>query len=181
MSLEVWRRYEATCGGYDEAYRAEQAEKYFAAVKRVEPRGVVLDAGCGTGLFIEFLAATRLLARVDRLVCLDYSPCMASIAAWRASRMCPGKCLVILANVEHIPLNDRSIDVAYSFTVLDLVEDLDRAVGELLRVARGPVVVSMMKRLPYKDRLLPRARLLAVTRVDVVMELSGGGDGSKAY
>ena len=175
MSLEVWRRYEATCRGYDEAYRAEQMEKYFAAVKRVKPEGVVLDAGCGTGLFIEFLAATGLLSRVEKLVCLDYSPCMASIAAWRASKLCPGKCIVGVANVEHLPLADKTVDVTYSFTVLDLVENLEVAVGELLRVTRGPVVVSMMKRLPYKDSLLQRSRIVAVTRVDVIMEILGEG------
>lgn len=173
MSLEVRERYEAACKGYDELYRAEQAEKYAAALRRVKPSGVVLDAGCGTGLLAEYMSVTGLMDRVDFYICLDYSSCMLDIARWRLSHLCPSKCVAVEGNVESIPLSDGSVDVTYSFTVLDLVEDLDSAVSELLRVTRGPVVVSMMKRLPRKDALLPRARLLATTRVDVILELKG--------
>ncbi|GAB6148277.1 class I SAM-dependent methyltransferase [Stetteria hydrogenophila] len=171
MSLRVRERYEATCGGYDELYRAEQMEKYAAALKRVKPRGVVLDAGCGTGLLAEYMKATGLMDYVDAYICLDYSSCMLGIAKWRLGHLCPSRCVVVEGNVESIPLRDKSVDVTYSFTVLDLVEDLDAAVRELKRVTRGPVVASFMKRLPRKDRLMPRARLLAVTRVDVILEV----------
>jgi len=165
-------RYEATASGYDELYRAEQYEKYAAALARVPPpRGAwVLDAGCGTGLLAEYMRARGLLGRVSVYVCLDYSGAMLSIARWRLSVACPGKCVLVEGNVERLPFADSSFDVVYSFTVLDLVDDLEAAVGELRRVSRGPVVVSMMKRLPYKDRLIAAgARLIAVTSKDVVL------------
>jgi ubiquinone/menaquinone biosynthesis C-methylase UbiE len=175
MSLKIRERYEATCEGYDELYRAEQVEKYAAALKRVKPKGIVLDAGCGTGLLAEYMKSTGLLRLVDLYICLDYSSCMLEIARWRLSHICPSRCIMIEGNVESLPLHDSSVDVTYSFTVLDLVEDLNSAVRELLRVTRGPVVVSMMKRLPHKDILLPKARLLASTRVDVILEISRTG------
>ncbi len=174
MSLKIRERYEATCSGYDELYRAEQIEKYAAALKRVRPRGVILDAGCGTGLLAEYMNSTGLLRMVDVYICLDYSSCMLSIAHWRLSHICPSKCVVIEGNVESIPLSDNSVDITYSFTVLDLVEDLHSAVRELLRVTRGRVVVSMMKKLSHKDVLLTKARLLASTRVDVILEIPRG-------
>nr|MEB3844198.1 hypothetical protein [Desulfurococcales archaeon] len=69
-SHRIREKYEATAQGYDELYRAEQYEKYFAALRRVPPSGRVLDAGCGTGLLIEFLALQGLLHNVEEYVCL---------------------------------------------------------------------------------------------------------------
>ena len=172
MSLKRRERYEAACRSYDETYRAEQAEKYLAALKRVPPRGRVLDAGCGTGLLAEYMRGLGYLDSVDLYVCLDYSSCMLSIASWRLGHVCPARCQLVEGNVEALPFPDSYFDVVYSFTVLDLVEDLDAAVSELTRVSRGPVVVSMMKKLPYKDRLLPRAQLLGVTSADVVLRIA---------
>lgn len=169
--LKIRERYEATCQGYDELYRSEQFEKYFVALKKVPPRGRILDAGCGTGLLMEYMATTGLLSNVYEYACLDYSPCMASIAAWRAKVLCPGRCHIVVATVDSIPFQSSYFDVVYSFTVLDLVDDLEASVSELLRVSRGPVVVSMMKSLPYKDRILPMSELLGVTSKDVVMKL----------
>ena len=165
----IRERYEATATGYDELYRAEQYEKYAAALPRVPPRGVVLDAGCGTGLLAEYMRARGYLEGVDLYICLDYSHAMLEIAKWRLGLLCPGKCIVVEGDVQAIPLADASVDVVYSFTVLDLVDDLEEALRELARVSRGPVVVSLLKKLPYKDKLLSRPhRLIAVTSKDVV-------------
>ncbi|MEB3861427.1 MAG: class I SAM-dependent methyltransferase [Desulfurococcales archaeon] len=166
----IRERYEATYTGYDELYRMEQYEKYLEALGRVEPRGLVLDAGCGTGLLVEYMAMNRMLDRVSGVVCLDYSWGMLSVAKWRLGRLCGGRCGVVLGNVERLPFGDRVFDVVYSFTVLDLVDDVIGAFRELVRVSRGPVVVSMLKRLPYKDLLLASGvRLLGVTSKDVIL------------
>ncbi len=172
----IRERYEATAKGYDELYRAEQYEKYAATLRRVPPHGTVLDAGCGTGLLAEYMRATGLLDRIDTLICLDYSRAMLEIARWRLQIVCPGKCVTIEANVENIPLADKSVDVTYSFTVLDLVDDLLGAVEELRRVTRGPVIASLLKKLPYKDKLIMLgAEIVAVTSKDVVLRLDSEG------
>ena len=166
----IRERYEATCRGYDELYRAEQYEKYMEALRRVKPRGLVLDAGCGTGLLLEYIAAYHGLDDVRGYVCLDYSPCMLEIAAWRMKVYCKGiPCTAILGNVERPPLSPRSFDVIYSFTVLDLVDDIPGSLQGLMRASRGPIVVSMLKKLPYKDVLLEAgARVIGVTSKDVI-------------
>lgn len=172
-SHRIREKYEATAQGYDELYRAEQYEKYFAALRRVPPSGRVLDAGCGTGLLIEFLALQGLLRYVEEYVCLDYSGNMLRIAAGRARLYCRGKCSIVEGNVESLPFRDKAFDTVYSFTVLDLVDSLERAVQELVRVSRGPVVVSMLKKLPYKDMLIAReTSILAVTSKDVIFILN---------
>jgi len=166
-------RYDATYDSYDELYRGEQYEKYFSALRRVPPRGFVLDAGCGTGLLIEFLSASRLMERLSGLVCVDYSLNMLRLASWRASVSCPEKCLTVYGNVESLPFSSRVFDSVYSFTVIDLVDDPVSAVNELARVSRGSVVVSVM-RAHGTWRLLERlgATRIAATGKDYIYLLS---------
>jgi ubiquinone/menaquinone biosynthesis C-methylase UbiE len=167
----IRERYEATCMGYDELYGEEQWEKYEAALPLVPPRGWVLDAGCGTALLAEYMRERGLLDSVEAYVCLDYSGCMLRLAARRLRRILPGRGLIVEGNVEMLPFPDASFDVVYSFTVLDLVDDLRAAARELVRVSRGPVVVSLLRRLPYKNLLLARHPPIAVTSKDVVIRL----------
>ncbi len=169
----IKERYEATASSYDELYRAEQYEKYFIALKKYPPTGKVLDAGCGTGLLIEFMGVQGLLKDVDLFTCLDYSWNMLTRAKPRVERFCRAKCMRVYGNVQALPFRDNLFDIVYSFTVLDLVDSLSLSIAELRRVSRGPVVVSMLKTLPYKDRLIASgARLLGVSSKDVILEVS---------
>ncbi|MCX8196490.1 MAG: class I SAM-dependent methyltransferase [Acidilobaceae archaeon] len=167
----IRERYEATCDSYDQLYRAEQYEKYFVALREIKPRGVVLDAGCGTGLLAEFMYAYGLLDDIERYICLDYSSCMLSIAAWRLGVLCADKCVVVMGDVQDLSLRDKSVDVTYSFTVLDLLDDPERGIEEILRVTRGRAVVSLMKALSLKDKLITRHRFIGSTAKDVILEL----------
>ena len=152
-SLIIRERYERTCDSYDELYRGEQYAKYYVALKIVKPRGVVLDAGCGTALLAEFLKAWRILEDLEAYICLDYSNCMLGVARWKLEALCNGNCHVILGDVENIPLEDSTVNVAYSFTVLDLLDNPLKALKELARVTREDIVVSAMKNLNLKDTL----------------------------
>jgi ubiquinone/menaquinone biosynthesis C-methylase UbiE len=166
---KIRERYEATASGYDELYRGEQFEKYFVALRRIPPDGVILDAGCGTGLLIEFMALQGLLARVKKYVCMDYSWEMLRRARSRVRLYCPNKCVLVEGNVQHVPFKDSTFDITYSFTVIDLVDDIGQTLSELQRVTRGRIVVSMLKTLPYKDKLVAEGyRLLGVTSKDAI-------------
>ncbi len=152
-SLIIKERYEVTCDSYDELYRGEQYAKYYVALKEVKPRGVVLDAGCGTALLVEFLKGWRFLDDIEAYICLDYSNCMLGIALWKINTLCNGNCHVILGDLENIPLEDKTVDVTYAFTVLDLLDNPIRGLQELIRVTRSDIVVSVMKSLDLKDKL----------------------------
>lgn len=168
----IRQRYEATAKGYDELYRAEQYEKFSVALKKIPPSGVVLDAGCGTGLLAEYMQSTGYLDNVSLYACLDYSREMLKIARWRLSRICPGKCFVVEGNVLSLPFKAESFDYVYSFTVLDLVDSVEGALAELWRVSRGRVVVSFLKTLPYKDLLLKKLyEIIAITSKDVIFAI----------
>jgi len=136
----------------------------------------VLDAGCGTGLLAEYMRSAGLLAGLHSYVCLDYSREMLRIARWRLDHVCPrGVCHTVGGNVLALPFPDKVFDVVYSFTVLDLVDSVLQALGELTRVSRGPVVVTMLKRLPYKTVLRGLGlEPAAETSKDVVFVLEPG-------
>ncbi len=167
---EIREKYDATAGSYDSIYKAEQFEKYMVALSKIRPRGVVLDAGCGTGLFAEYLAPLGYFeSAIDLYICLDYSWGMLEIAAKRLSRVCPGKCVVVQGDIESIPLRDASVDLAYSFTVVDLAVSKEKALAELDRVTRRGFVVSFLKKLPYKDAFLGRLKYLGASSKDVIL------------
>jgi ubiquinone/menaquinone biosynthesis C-methylase UbiE len=168
--LEIMEKYDATADSYDAIYKAEQFEKYMVALSKVRPRGIILDAGCGTGLFAEYLAPLGYFeSAIDLYICLDYSRGMLEIAAKRLSNICPGKCVMVQGDIEDIPLRDASVDLAYSFTVVDLASSKNKAISELDRVTRKGFVVSFLKKLPYKDAFLGRLKYLGSSSKDVIL------------
>jgi SAM-dependent methyltransferase len=87
----------------------------------IEPAGRVLDFGAGSGTFARALAARG----VDLL-------CVEPDAALRGDL--EGKGLKALPDTQAVP--DRSVDLAYSFNVLEHIEDDAAALAELRRVLR---------------------------------------------
>ncbi|MFZ8795751.1 MAG: class I SAM-dependent methyltransferase [Acidilobaceae archaeon] len=171
-SLVIRERYERTCDSYDELYRGEQYAKYYVALRAVKPRGVVLDAGCGTALLAEFLRAWRLLEDLEAYICLDYSNCMLGIARWKLEVLCDGRCHVVLGDVENIPLKNSTVDITYSFTVLDLVDNPLKTLKELARVTREDIVVSVMRNLNLKDTLKNMGlKTIGATDKDVIFHV----------
>ncbi len=93
--------------------------------------GEVLEVGCGTGLLLE-----RIAGFASRAVGIDLSPGMLEHARARGLDVAEG-------SATDLPFDAESFDVACSFKVLAHVEDLDRALSEMLRVVRpGGVVVA---------------------------------------
>ncbi|MEZ5418160.1 MAG: methyltransferase domain-containing protein [Vicinamibacterales bacterium] len=95
----------------------------------------VLDAGCGTGRYLEALADRG----AARLVGLDASPEM-------LARVGTPGALRILGDLRALPVADASIDVAVSGLALNDVEDLGAALREIGRVLApgGTLVYSVV-------------------------------------
>ena len=62
---------------------------------------------------------TGALSEAEKLV---VSPAMLEVTAERASRLCPGACALIAASADALPFRDGTFDVAYPFSVIDLLE-----------------------------------------------------------
>ena len=142
--LEIAERYDAGCEAYDELYAMEQEEKYEVVLKVLRPRGRVIDVGCGSGLLIEYMRSRGLLDAVDLYVCVDVSSCMLGLATKRAAS-CGAKCVLVQANAYNLPFRDGSFDVAYSISVVNLLERPADAMAEITRVSGRAVVTAPIK------------------------------------
>ncbi|BEP17540.1 hypothetical protein PYJP_08920 [Pyrofollis japonicus] len=139
-------KYNATSAGYDELYGEEQRKKYNVATKRLRPQGVVLDDGCGTGLFLEYCIKNQFSDSIIYYICLDLSPGMLKKAKERIHKLGIEYLVdIVEADAEYIPLRDKCIDTVFSFTVLGLLSDPTKGLAEIRRVNKGCSIVSILK------------------------------------
>jgi len=112
-------------GGYHEL--VDDLEVDFAS--RYAAGGDLLEVGCGTGLLLERLCQVAKSARG-----IDLSPGMLEKARARGLDVEKGSVL-------ELPYPDASFDVTCSFKVLAHVENIQRALSEMIRVTRPRGVV----------------------------------------
>ncbi|ABM81125.1 class I SAM-dependent methyltransferase [Hyperthermus butylicus] len=141
-------KYNITCANYDELYGEEQREKYECTLRKTPGiKGIILDDGCGTALFVEFLKEKNMIKTIKSYICLDLTPCMLDKARERIERLNIGHIIdLVEADAEHIPLRSKSVDYTFSFTVIDLLEDIKQGVNEIDRVTRIRAYVSSLKK-----------------------------------
>jgi SAM-dependent methyltransferase len=103
-------------------------DRYFASFPWQDlPDGATgIDVGCGSGRWSE-----RVVARGRRVVAIDAAPAALAVAA----RRLPGTPLVNGSAVE-LPLQDDSLDFAFSLGVLHHLPDTEGALREIHRVLR---------------------------------------------
>lgn len=140
--------YNATAASYRELYTEEQIRKYNLALKalRTTPVGIVLDVGCGQGLFLQRISEDSLLR-----VGVDASLKMLEEAKEVTGSVADFLC----ADADHLPFRERVFDSVFSFTLLQNMPDPSFTLCEMLRIAgrSGIVVVSF----PMKSRALEEA------------------------
>lgn len=99
--------------------------------------GTCLDAGCGRGSL-----AKRLSGAGYAVTGLDIEPPEGySIADGYT---------FVTGSVECIPFSDNAFDTVVCAHVLEHVQDLDRALAELLRVAKGRLILVLPKQREYR-------------------------------
>ena len=92
------------------------------------PGKLALELGCGTGIFLEKVAPAG-----ARIVGIDLSADLLSKARRRLARAT--NVVLHRGNAEHMPYAASAFDTVYGSSVLHHL-DLDRALGEVLRVLR---------------------------------------------
>jgi malonyl-CoA O-methyltransferase len=97
---------------------------------RLKPQ-LVLDAGCGTGVATAQLARRY---RGARVIALDFAQGMLRHASRKGSLFRRPRC--VCADLERLPLADRSVDLLFSNVALQWSTDLPGAFAEFLRVLR---------------------------------------------
>ncbi len=133
-SVNVRVKYDSTADSYDELYRDEQYAKYHVIeLSRLLPsRGDrVLDAGCGTCLFYEYLAKGKVQGDYV-YVGIDISSNMLLKCISKKLFLSPRVDLV-QADVLSIPFRPNSFNKVYLITVLDL---LDKSINEVIDIVK---------------------------------------------
>jgi len=119
---ERWASW-ARSPGHDSYWRFHR-DSFFELLP--EPGALTLDVGCGEGRLDR-----DLVARGDRVVGIDGSPTLASLAASQDPPL-----PVAVADAARLPLRDGVADLAVAFMSLQDIDDLDGAVAEAARVLR---------------------------------------------
>ena len=154
---------------YDEfsaRYERGRSRGYHAMIDDLESGTVIpysagnriLEAGCGTGLIME-----RLRRAGADLFGADLSPGMLRVASGRGFS-------VVQADICALPFRDEAFDMVYSFKVLAHVKDINKALGEMVRVTRreGYILPEFYNRssLRFLVRLLKGARYISDSTTD---------------
>ena len=120
---------------------------------RPEVGELILDVGCGTGVF-----TCDILARGARVIGLDISSPMLQQAAKKAKGY---SFQAVAGDMISLPFGRECFDRVFSMTALEFIEDGQAAVRELLRVAKkgGTVVVTTLNSLsPWAVRRRQKAQ-----------------------
>jgi len=112
------------------------------AMAEIQPGDTVLDLGSGGGLDC-FLAAQR-VGPSGRVIGVDMTEEMVAKARSNAAQGNYANVEFRLGEIEHLPIEDSSVDLVISNCVLNLVPDKAQAFREIARVLKpgGRVMVS---------------------------------------
>jgi ubiquinone/menaquinone biosynthesis C-methylase UbiE len=139
---KVMLSYDVTSEMYEERYAEEQQRKYKKALEQVDVSGkVLLDVGCGSGLFFREVAKAAMIA-----VGVDISRKLLFKAKEQARTY--QNAFVLQADADHMPFKKGCFDHVLSFTVLQNMPKPNETLKELRRVVKpiGRVVVTGLKK-----------------------------------
>ena len=124
---QVAEWYNTLSNSYDELYGKEQSQKYETVLEFLGNRhfGVLVDIGCGTGIFLEKARETY-----DYAIGIDLSIRMLQIARVRKTRNTD----YVLASSSSLPLKDDSADCIVSISTARAESNLPMFIADIERI-----------------------------------------------
>jgi ubiquinone/menaquinone biosynthesis C-methylase UbiE/DNA-binding transcriptional ArsR family regulator len=119
---------------------------------RFVPPIVVADLGAGEGLISQLIAH-----RAERVWCIDNSPRMVEVGTELAKKNGLANLAYKLGDIEHVPLPDKSVDLAILSQALHHASHPQTAVDEAFRILRPGGQLTV---LDLKEHTFERAREL---------------------
>ena len=125
--------YDRISSGYDKLYKEEQLNKLYIILKflHIKPNESVLDVGCGTNFCLDYIKSSRKVG-IDpsiELLKKSYNSC-------------------VVGKAENLPFRSKSFDYVLCLTAIHNFDNPEKGLGEMLRVAKKMVIVSVLKRSP---------------------------------
>ncbi len=139
---KIIRDYNKTASFYDRRYRELQEEKYEFLLKNYRANGKnILDLGCGTGLFFEYIRKSIL---DNQEIKCNYT---AIDISWNMllefqSKFIISECLkrtpnLLLSDIEYLPFRDNVFSSIFSITSFQNLPQLEKGINELFRVSKS--------------------------------------------
>ena len=183
-------KYNSTSTSYDALYRNEQRKKYDEIKSLLEKvinakstlkHVLLLDAGCGTGLLLEYLYQHVMeVTHTHNMIYyigLDFSTGMINQAK-KKIREESGRIMVdlILADIDFLPLRDNVFDILTAITVVQNLPNLGHSLIELFRVLKREckLIISYPKKANNKNAISQKisciddAKLLSSLSKDLI-------------
>jgi SAM-dependent methyltransferase len=131
--------YDASSTIYRELYGDEQKKKYSSLSKEYLPalKEVVLDAGCGVGLFVEIIGSKVYYVGID--ISLE--------SLYKSPKSILDKVTdYVYCDVEMPPFRRKSFDKVYSFTQIHHSSDPISLINTLISLSKSFTIVSFLKK-----------------------------------
>jgi len=104
------------------------------AISALQPGETVLDLGSGGG--IDCFLAAKMVGETGRVYGVDMTPEMIALARKNADKVGATNVEFRLGEIEHLPIDDATVDVIISNCVINLSPDKDQVFREAFRVLR---------------------------------------------
>jgi SAM-dependent methyltransferase len=124
------------------------------AIADLKEGETVLDLGSGAGF--DAILCSMKVGKNGRVIGVDMTPDMVAKAAKNAERLNAGNVEFRLGEIEHLPLEDNSVDVIISNCVINLSPDKQAVYNEAFRVLStgGRIVISdILKRAEFSKEI----------------------------
>jgi len=124
---------------YNELHKEEQLKK-ISLIKRhikLNKNSLLLDVGSGTGI------STKPFKNKCTAISLDPS--------YNMLKKSP--CIKIQAEAENLPFKDKAFDAVISITAIQNFLNIEKAIKEIERVAKGQIIISVIKKSKKLDKI----------------------------
>jgi len=156
---EIIAKYNSTSHFYDKRYTEIQYGKYDIILdKYKEVKGQILDAGAGTGLFLDYILEITDYNKFS-YVGLDISANMLLTLKDKMKskyKMSMKKINIILADIENLPFRNNSFDLMLALTSIQNLPDPIKGVIELYNASKEGAIYhfSILRKKFYKKALV---------------------------
>ncbi len=137
---KIISNYNKTASFYDNRYRKIQEQKYKIILKNYQLNSkLILDVGCGTGLFMEFIIALtdQKDFNPNNYVGTDISLNMLNIFRIKLQRLkLKYEVALILSDIENLPFRENVFQCIFSLTSFQNLPNIDKGVRNLYIVGR---------------------------------------------
>ena len=136
----IIEKYNASSQFYDKRYRKIQEEKYEIVLRNYRANGkLILDLGCGTGLFFSFLAES--LFNYEKIkytyIALDISWNMLLRFKSKINNTKKNSVDLILSDIEYLPFRENKFCSIFSLTSFQNLPHIPKGIEESLRVGKN--------------------------------------------